>query len=136
VELCGPAGATSPGAPRRERVFPEDPKDYFGLTDGVGLQAFVVVASDRPLPAYESWKAQVPGGLAWARLDREGFWSYDSAASSEAARFRGRLRGDILRRESAPEGLVNLCDRLRQSPGVTLVRAVAFPVKLGKEILK
>ena len=96
--------------------FPEYPADYFGLTDGVGLQAFVVVASDRPLPAYESWKTQVPGGLAWSPVDREGFWTYDSAAPSDAARFRGKLRGDILRRKSAPEALVSLCDRLRGPP--------------------
>jgi hypothetical protein len=82
------------------------------------------------------WKAQVPGGLAWSPVDREGFGTYDSAAPSDAARFRCQLRGEILRRESAPEALFNLCDRLRRSPGVTLVRAVAFPVKPEEEILK
>ena len=102
----------------------------------MGLQAFVVVASDRSLPAYESWKTQVPGGLAWSPVDREGLWTYDSAAPSEAARFRGKLRGEILRRESAPEALVSLCDRLRRSPGVTLVRTVAFPVKPDQDIMK
>ncbi len=55
---------------------------------------------------------------------------------SEAARVRGKLRGDIVRRESAPEVLIGLCDRLRRSPGVTLVRAVAFPVKPDQEIMK
>ena len=84
IQLCVPAGGIVPSLPRSELDFPEDPADYFGLTDGVGLQAFVVVASDRPLPAYESWKTQVPGGLAWSPVDREGFWTYDSAAPSEA----------------------------------------------------
>jgi hypothetical protein len=136
AELCLPAGGIIPNAPRRELDFPEDSRDYFGLTDGVGLQAFVVVASDRSLPAYESWKTQVPGGLAWIPVDREGLWTYDSAAPSEAARFRGKLRGEIVRRELAPEVLVSLCDRLRRSPGVTLVHAVAFPVKPDQEIMK
>jgi hypothetical protein len=136
IQFCAPAGGTVPGSPRPELDFPEDPRDYFGLTDGVGLQAFVVVASNRPLPAYESWKAQVPGGLAWSRVDREGFWTYDSAAPSDAARLGGQLRGEIVRRESAPEALVSLCDRLRQTPGVALVRAVTFPVKPNKEIMK
>ena len=136
IQLCVPVGGIVPNSPRRELDFPEDPADYFGLTDGVGLQAFVVVASDRSLPAYESWKTQVPGGLAWSPVDREGFWTYDSAAPSDAARFRGKLRGDILRRESAPEILISLCDRLRRSPGVTLVRAVAFPVKPDQDIMK
>ena len=136
IQLCAPVGGIVPSLPRRELDFPEYPADYFGLTDGVGLQAFVVVASDRSLPAYESWKTQVPGGLAWSPVDREGFWTYDSAELSEAKRFRGKLRGDILRRESAPEILISLCDRLRRSPGVTLVRAVAFPVKPDQDIMK
>ena len=136
IQLCVPVGGIVPSLPRRELDFPEYPADYFGLTDGVGLQAFVVVASDRSLPAYESWKTQVPGGLAWSPVDREGFWTYDSAELSEAKRFRGKLRGDILRRESAPEALVSLCDRLRRSPGVTLVRTVAFPVKPDQDIMK
>jgi hypothetical protein len=139
VQLCLPAGSTVPSSPRRKLDFPEDGADghyYFHLTDGVGLQAFVVVASDRSLPAYESWKTEVPGGLAWSSVDQEGFWTYDSAAPSDAARFRGKLRGDIVRRDLAPAALVNLCDRLRRSPSVTLVRAVAFPVRPEEEIMK
>jgi len=136
IQFCAPVGGIVPNSPRPELDFPEDPGNYFALTDGVGLQAFVVVASDRSLPAYESWKTQVPSGLAWSPVDCEGFWTYDSAAPSDAARFRGKLRGDILRRESAPEILISLCDRLLRSPGVTLVRAVAFPVKPDKYIMK
>jgi hypothetical protein len=136
IQLGVPAGGIVPSSPRTELEYPEDPDNYFWLTDGVGLQAFVVVASDRPLPAYESWTTQVPGGLAWSPVDQEGFWTYDSAAPSCAARFRGKLRGEIVRRESAPEALVSLCDRLRRSPGVTLVRAVAFPVKPVENIMK
>ncbi len=116
VQLCVPAGGLASGPPRRSWISPRTRSDFFGLTDGVGLQAFVVVASDRPLPAYESWKTQVPGGLAWSPVDREGLWTYDSAAPSDAERFRGKLRGDILRRESAPEALVNLCDRAATVP--------------------
>jgi hypothetical protein len=69
-------------------------------------------------------------------VDREGLWTYDSSAPSEASRVRGRLRGEILHRQAAPDDLIHLCDRLRRSPGVTLVRAVAFPVKPDVEILK
>jgi serine/threonine-protein kinase len=135
VELCLPVGPPS-GSSGRELEFPEDQSDYFGLTDGAGLLAFVLVASDRPLPAFKAWKAQVPGGLEWSPVDREGFWTYDSSAPSEASRVRGRLRGAILHRQAVPDDLIRLCDRLRRSPGVTLVRAVAFPVKPDAEILK
>jgi serine/threonine protein kinase len=136
IQLGAPAGGIVPRSPRAELVYPEEPKKVFHLTDGVGLLAFVVVASDRPLPEYESWKAQVPGGLAWSPVDGEGFWTYDSCAPSDAARFGGMLRGEVVERELAPEALVDLCDRLRRSPGVTLVHAVAFPVKSHQDIIK
>jgi hypothetical protein len=80
-------------------------------------------------------EAGVPGGLNWTTIDRDGFWTYDGTAVA-AGRTTGRLRGQILRRETAPEPLVTLCDRLRQMPGVTLVRAVAFPVKPDREVIK
>jgi hypothetical protein len=153
TQLCTLSHDRDPGSPSPELVFPERPGEYFRLTDGIGLQAFVVVAADRPLPAFESWKTQVPGGLAWFPVDRDGFWTYDSAAGPDTRRSGAKLgdeipsrpsaggedlarahpwtevRGDIVRREAAPEALVSLCDRLRQAPGVSLVRAVAFPVK-------
>jgi hypothetical protein len=136
IQLGAPAGGIVPRSPRAELAYPEEPGKVFCLTDGVGLQAFVVVASDRRLPAYESWKAQVPGGLAWSPVDGEGFWTYDSSAPADAARFGGMLRGEVVARELAPEALVDLCDRLRHSPGVTLVHAVAFPVKSDQDIIK
>jgi hypothetical protein len=117
--------------------FPEDSKDYFGLTDGVGLLAFVVIASDQPLPEFEVWKVRVPGGLAWSPEPSEGLWTYDSTApAGDISRFRGRLRGEVLRREAVPASLDDLCGRLGRVPGVTLVHALAFPVKPDREILK
>ena len=50
IQLFAPIGGIVPNSPRPELDFPEDPGNYFALTDGVGLQAFVVVASDRSLP--------------------------------------------------------------------------------------
>jgi hypothetical protein len=137
-QLCLPVGGRSPDAPRRELDFPEDPRDYFGLTDGVGIQAFVLVASDRPLPAYDAWKSQLPGGLAWSPSvgSSDALWTYDGPPAPDPARRRGQARGDIVRRQAAPEPLVTLCDRLRQSPGVSAVCAVAFPVKTDQEIVK
>ncbi len=138
-QLCRARRAAGPRtAPRRELDFPEDPRDYFSLTDGVGVQAFVLVASDRPLPAYDAWKAQLPGGLAWSPPADFGdaLWTYDGPPTSDPARRRGQVRGEIVRRQAAPEALTTLCDRLRESPGVAAVRAVAFPVKPDQEIMK
>jgi hypothetical protein len=127
--------STDTGSPREIVEYPEDPADFFPLTDGAGLQAFVLVASERPLPAYEYWKAQIPGGLTWATIDWDGFCTYDSTAPAES-RTTGRLRGEPVRRQAAPKPLDTLCDRLSRSPGVTLVRAVAFPVKPDADIMK
>jgi hypothetical protein len=135
-QLCRPVGSRHPDAPGRELDFPEDLKDYFGLTDGVGVQAFVLVASDRPLPAYDAWKSQVLGGLTWSPSVGDVLWTCEGPSTPEPARRRGQIRGDILRREAAPKGLVTLCDRLRKSPGVAAVHAVAFPVKPDQEFEK
>jgi serine/threonine protein kinase len=135
-QLCFPAGGRSSDAPCRDLDFPEDPKDYFWLTDGAGVQAFVLVASDRPLPAYDAWKSQIPGGLAWSPPVGEALWTYDGSPTPDPAPGRGRVRGDIVRRQAAPAALVTLCERLRRSPGVSTVHAVAFPVKSDQEILK
>jgi Protein kinase domain len=134
-QLCIREVPDRPEALRRVLEFPENPKDFFGLTDGVGLQAFVVVASDRPLPEYEAWKSQDPGGFVWATIDADGLWTYDGGAAA-ASRATGRLRGEIVQREAAPAPLVTFCDRLRQRRDVALVRAVAFPVKTDREIIK
>ncbi len=135
---CLPSGGRAPDGPRRELDFPEDPKDYFSLTDGAGVQAFVLVASDRPLPAYDAWKAQLPGGLAWSppAVVGDALWTYDGPPTAEPAKRRGQVRGEIVRRQAVPEALTTLCDRLRESPGVAAVRAVAFPVKGDQEIVK
>ena len=135
-QFCIPINTLESESSRQELDYPEDERYYFHLNDGIGLQAFVVVISDQPLPGYETWKTQVPGGLTWSTMDCDGFWSYDSSKKSGVEGLSGNLRGEIIRRESAPKGLVNLCDQLRRSPGVTLVRAVAFPVKPDVEIVK
>src|SRR5262249_22555468 len=129
VELCIPPASIAPSSPLLKLDFPEDPADYFGRTDGVALQAFVLVASGRPFAAYDTWQTQVHGSVTWSRVDSEGLWVYDSSAGSDELPPGVRLRGTILQREAAPQELVRLCDLLRRVPGVTLVSAVAFPVK-------
>ncbi|MEJ7637333.1 MAG: hypothetical protein WKF75_04905 [Singulisphaera sp.] len=96
--------------------------DYFPLTDGTGLQAFVVVASEQPLPTYEVWKAQFPDGLTWARVPRGGVWAYDNTAAPPTG-----SAAPPVTREPPPRALASLCERLRRHPGVTLVHALPSP---------
>lgn len=96
----------------------------------------MLVASDRPLPAYDAMKSQVRGGLAWSPPFDDAVWTYDIPPPSDPVRRGGQFRGKTVRREVVPEGLVSLCNRLSSSPGVSAVHAVAFPVKSDQEIVK
>ena len=134
-QLCRPVADRSPDTPGRELDFPEDPKGYFGLTDGIGIQAFVLVVSDRPLPAYDAWKSQVPGGLAWSPPAGDALWTYDDPPASEPARRRGQFRGDIVRRE----GVRRLDGPLRPAPQIPRRRRGArrgLPGQADQEIMK
>jgi serine/threonine protein kinase len=69
-QLCHPedeqdaerAKVTRP-APSADVRFPQNERNFFEL-DAVGLQAFVLAASTRPLPPYAEWRSQV-GTIPW-----------------------------------------------------------------------
>ena len=53
-QLCWPEDPAAPPPPTQVIDYPQDPTMGFGLTDGVGLQAFVLVVSrDHPLARRE-----------------------------------------------------------------------------------
>jgi hypothetical protein len=59
-----------------EIVYPSPGSgDLYGLTDGAGLQAFVLLASRRPLPAFAQWPART--GLIWKATTAEEIWKFD-----------------------------------------------------------
>src|SRR5262249_12201010 len=53
-------------APPRVEFFryPAVETRFFPLTDGAGVQAFVLLTSPEPLPAYQEWKART-GSAPW-----------------------------------------------------------------------
>ncbi|MFO0969374.1 MAG: serine/threonine-protein kinase [Gemmataceae bacterium] len=63
-ELCFPERDDEPpplsDAPRYPLA--NDRGAHYGLDEGVGLAAFAVVASDRPLPAYRDWRERLKDG--------------------------------------------------------------------------
>src|SRR5262249_48235092 len=61
-----------------EIASPADPDPYSPLTDGIGLQAYVLLASEEPLPSYRAWLGQL-GPLPWGPTgpDTEGVWRFD-----------------------------------------------------------
>jgi hypothetical protein len=132
VQLCLPESddRVPPRAARLE-CYP-DQKDYFTLTEGPGVQAFLAVVSRRPLPSYRDWGLD-PAALHWTHAEAAGVWRYDGeqfAADLPAGpgprAGLGGTRGTKTRR--VPEPFVQACQALRDRPGVDAVGAVAFPV--------
>ena len=124
VDLCPKDQADKEPKPTSEIVYPAEADVRYGLTDGAGLQAFVLVASRRPLPAFAAWPAR--SDLPWKPVSAEGVWRFDGR---ELARLGDGRRGTERRVSSAaPAPLAAVCDYLSRCPGVDAVQATAFPV--------
>ena len=124
VQLCVPENEETVPARVEKFDFPTAGTHYFGLTDGAGLQAFVLIASEQPLPPYRQWKSQLDG-LPWRGIsDAAGAWSYEAGGLVPLGH---ETRGEI--RKHGPVVLQEACDFLKGLPGVTTVNATAFPVQ-------
>jgi serine/threonine protein kinase len=71
-EVCFPENADEPPAQTDQPSYPSiDPMYSYELTDGAGLQAFALVVSREPLPAYNRWLSDVPASPWVAEVDSE-----------------------------------------------------------------
>jgi hypothetical protein len=122
-QLCHPQGEATLPARAKSLDYPTDPDKYFGLTDGAGVQAFVLVAARAPLPSYAAWKAAA-GAPPWQHFEADGVWRFEDGRFRRLDVSRGavRVRG-------VPPALQNLADFLRRRAGADAVGAVAFPVE-------
>jgi tRNA A-37 threonylcarbamoyl transferase component Bud32 len=103
--------------------------EYFGLTDGTGLQVFVLVASKEPLPPYRDWRAAL-GNPPWRvtredEIEEDVVWRYEDGSLSG---FAAPLRGDVRSRLKPPRPLLDLCDFFRNGARATALHALAFKV--------
>jgi hypothetical protein len=91
--------------------------EEFRLNDGVGMQAFIVVASRTPLPSYEDWKAR-RAAVRWQTLPaKEGVvWHGDGVRLNPVWRDRDQ-RGEVVRIPWVTT-LEELFQELRSAPGV------------------
>jgi serine/threonine protein kinase len=122
-QLCLPADPKAPPPRLRRLDYPPRKDHYFTLDDGAGLQAFVLVASRKPLPAYADWRKRRPPVEWKAQPARRGVvWRGDGQ------RLEPQLRGT---EKSLPgiAPLAELCRRLRSAPEVEALAAVAFVVE-------
>jgi predicted Ser/Thr protein kinase len=123
-QLCYPQSPEV--APSRATMIdhPSDPNNGFGLTDGVGTQAFVLVVSGKPLPAYREWSVPRFEHLPWKSVADAGVWRFDGRSfDPETERGQERRLADV------PTPLAATCRALQAGPGIEAIRAVAFPVR-------
>jgi serine/threonine protein kinase len=69
---CHPRDEAVPPTQSQSFVYPAEPDSYFPLNDGVGLQAFVLLASRGPLPPYHQWRASA-GRAPWQAVQADDF---------------------------------------------------------------
>jgi serine/threonine protein kinase len=120
--------------PRAARlVLYPNHSDYFTLTEGPGVQAFVVVARRGPTPPYRASGLKAALEQLWTHVEAPRVWRYDGEQFTpelppgpESRVGLGGTRGEKTRR--VPEPFVRACQYLRDRHGVEAVAAVAFPV--------
>jgi hypothetical protein len=126
----GDAGR-APGAVR-EIVYPPPGPTRFRLSDGRGMQGFVLAASSRPLKPFSAWLAEA-GELPWAPArPRE--------RPTQGWRFDGRnyrSLADPLRGQEAnpdfPGPFEAVCSFLQQRGEFDAVHAITFPVRASAQ---
>jgi serine/threonine protein kinase len=127
VQICLPPKASDPPSPSRELRYPIGAQ-YFPLTDGSGLQVFVVLASRRRLPPYAQWEGSDGLRQRWkpvAADDVHGVWGY---RDGEVTLICSVPRGEP-RIRSGPPLFKEICEDLKDRPDVEAIEAIAFPVR-------
>jgi serine/threonine protein kinase len=124
-QLYFPDNPHTPPAPVTRLTCPAD--GQLNLNDGVGLQAFVLVASRQPLPTYAEWRKEFPP-VAWKRTPATSgcVWRGDGQ-NLQRLLSPGDDRGTVV--PVAEKSLLEqLGRRLRSAPGVEAVELIAFAV--------
>ena len=129
---CLVPAAIVPSLQTEDIRYPPSETGYFALSDGLGLQAFVLLASRDPLPPFEAWHGR--DGLKWRSAEAgrsfAGVWRDDGrwfdAVSSGP-------RGEREKQSVVPAPFEELCKSLRNVPGIGAIEAIAFTVVKPRE---
>jgi hypothetical protein len=123
-QLCYPVDKTAAPVASAAIDYPADPAQSFPLNDGVGVQAFVLLAARQRLPPYAEWRARV-GVMPWQTVHGPGVWRFDGQGYA----LLGVDRGEPRKLADQPKAFVDLCRFLQERPGIDALQALAFPVQ-------
>jgi hypothetical protein len=131
AELCFPESEDEPPPLTDNPRYPStaaSANEEYGLSDGVGLQAFAVVVSRKPLPAFSEWwkrehcpweKTESPPGVMYRANGEDPVqaWNAKGEARSKGVEVVGKTP------------LAQLADWLRRRPGIETVQVLGFAVE-------
>jgi serine/threonine protein kinase len=122
-ELCLPARDNQPPPQLATVRFPAE-GGWRLRGGGVGLHAFLLLASRQPLPGYARWKAD-QGKPPWQPSVGDGVWSYDGRTFERLSRSALREGPDA----AVPPAFETLCRFFQDRSSIEAVSALAFPVR-------
>ena len=125
-QLCHPDNDRLVPLPVDSIHYPAGQNMYFPLTDGTGVQVFVLVASREPLPSWREWNGR--HGLApWSKVVDDAVWEFDGSDWQ----FKGTERGPPRESEvfKLPKPLNELSAYFVRGAPTARVRSWAFPVR-------
>ncbi len=125
-QLCYPRDSATPPARSDLLDFPLDGSSYFGLTDGPGVQTFLLAVSDEPLPPYDEWLSQVDKPPWQPRLKANAVWRFTAGGPLESQFVQ--QRGTIRQHGNPPRAFERLCKFFEQRKEFAAIQAMAFPV--------
>jgi serine/threonine protein kinase len=127
AQLCLPPQENE--APKNDSEIQFEESTFFPLTDGPGMQVFVVLAARQSLPPFARWEGGDALKRRWRHLASDnvhGVWDYKEGL---VTRVSSGPRGALEKRsDGRPAMLREVCDDLASIPRIEAVRAIAFPV--------
>ena len=129
IQLCRPRNSGDPTERLTSIAYPPEISDDFPLKNSLGVHAFVLVASTRPLLSFENWEGVVGLRNNWKHFSADGVWKFDG---QRIAREDSVVRGEPRENPSCPSVFKDICNYLKSRPDVETFQAIAFPVKQKK----
>jgi tRNA A-37 threonylcarbamoyl transferase component Bud32 len=126
VQLCQPEDKDGqPAEAERPGRCEEVRYPHRFVPDAVGLQAFVLAASTKPLPPFKEWRDKV-SQIPWEGVKEGGAlrWHFDGREFFQFPTDRGKVEP----KDSPPEALRKLCEFFKGRTEFEAVQAFAFPV--------